>query len=82
MIHHKLKNININQKKLTFSIDINYKLIYNRIIKRKREVNDMDIEKLIRGLKNARRVIAALIPLALEIGTLLTVIKMIMASIR
>ena len=42
----------------------------------------MDIEKLIRGLKNARRVIAALIPLALEIGTLLTVIKMIMASIR
>ena len=42
----------------------------------------MDIEKVIQAIKNARRVIAALIPLLLEIGTLLAVIKMIVESFR
>lgn len=38
-------------------------------------------EKIIRGIKKARRVMAELTRLALEIGTFLTVIKMIIDSI-
>ena len=39
-------------------------------------------DKIIRIIKKAQRVIAELTRLALEIGTLLAVIKMIIASIR
>lgn len=42
----------------------------------------MNFDKLIQGIEKARRVISALIPLILEIGTLAAVIKMIIESIR
>ena len=40
------------------------------------------MEKLIKIIKQAKRVTTELIPLALEIGTLLAVIKMIVESFK
>lgn len=41
----------------------------------------MKIDKVIEAIKKAEQVVKALIPLALEIATLLTVIKVIIESL-
>lgn len=41
----------------------------------------MDEEKIIQGIRKAQRVVAELTRLALEIGTLLAVMKMIIESV-
>ena len=58
-------------------LDVKLILVYTNIIKRRKEETQMDkkIGKLI-------KVVRALTQLALEIGTLVTVIKMIIESIQ
>lgn len=54
-------------------------MCYTNIIKRGKEEKAM--EKMQKKIKELKKVVSALIQLALEIGTLIAIIKMIIESI-
>ena len=65
----------ISQKALDILVQVCY-TVYIR-----KEVNRMNADKMVRAIKEAGRVVDALVQLAMKVGTLLGIIKMILDSL-